>query len=708
MRVQLLGRVLEPLLSAAAREVLSRLNQPCLLLSAERTVVLANQWFRERFEDGEAEPEGRSLFAIAGGAFDIPEVRALFDEVAVAGPIHQRQVEIRFPGVGARRLQVGIIPLQGWTFASSFTVLVLHDETDRVRLAEQRARLSRAVEHARDAIVIADAAGMIEYVNPAFERLTGIQPTAAVGRPVTGVLQLPTRTLARLGAGVRRHGHWSGVLSGWRADAGTYELDVVASEVRGEEDRTVGYVAVGRDLGPERVLERRIDSERAERATVAFALARLHPMATAEEAAAALCRELSGLPWVDAVAVIDFSPSEKAIPIAVEGPLGVPLHRHVALPSAVGLRLRERLASGPWVDDLALTRSANGDDPYLDAWWRVGVMTLAHVPLQDQKRRDLALLVVGTRLPGGTEEMAKVVPTIVELGAFAEAMVGPKLSQHRDRMRAQRRIWDVVAAGSFRPVFQPIVDLRAGTVVGYEALTRFEDGTPPTEFFAEARAVGLDIVLERAVTEAALAASAGLPRGPWLSLNLSPTHLLSRRPGPFPPGPRSREIVVEIAEQTAIDDYARLREVVDSLRADGVGIAVDDVGVGFDSLRRLLELRPDFIKLDVSLTRGLDGDSLRQALVGAMVLFAQEAHCGLIAEGVERPAEREVLSRLGVGYGQGYLLGPPEPAADRVRRTPTRAVAGPMTTIAARSGRSGASRALRPGTLTQRVDRPSD
>lgn len=664
MPLRLLGRAIEPLLSGAAHEVLLRLNQPCLLLASDLSVVFANPWFRESFLAEGEEPEGTPLFAIAGGAFDTPEVRALFDEVAAAGPVHQRQLIASFPRLGSRTLQVGIIPIRGRTFRTSLTVLVFQDETDRVRDVAERARLAQAVEHAGDAIVMTDTVGRIEYVNPAFETATGIRPEDAVGRPATAVLQLPVRALARLVRSVRRHGYWSGVISGWRPDSGIYEVDVLASAVRGADGLTVGYVMVGRDLSRERVLKRRIESERAERANLAFSLARLHPMAAPEEAAAALCNELYRLQWVDAVAIVNFSPWGAAIPIAVAAPLGVPLRRDVALPPPVAARLRERLSTGPWVDDLAIERLGAGDDPYLDAWWRVGVTTIANVPLRGQDGPGPALLLVGTRLAGGTDELTHLLPTIVELGAFAGAMVGPKLEQHNDRVVAQRKVWNVLATSPFHPVFQPIVSLQAGTVAGFEALTRFDDGTPPAERFAEARAVGLDLVLERACVDAALGASSSLPEGAWLSLNVTPAFLLSRPDGnPLRLKDRSRRIVLEIAEQTAISDYSRLRAMVEKLRADGIAIAVDDTGVGFDTLRRLLELQPDFIKLDISLIKGLDGDRVRQALVLAMVRFAHEAGAQLIAEGVERAAERDVLSGLGVPYAQGFLLGRPVPAA---------------------------------------------
>lgn len=660
MSLRILERAVRPLLRRIVDEVLLRLNEPSLLLTPDLRVIRANPWFRDSFlRDGE-EPEGETLFSIAGGAFDSPELHRLLDEVAAAGPVHQRPLRVTLPGIGSRSLQVGIVPIRGGSFVSPYTVLVAHDDTEQRQIADERARLVQAVEHAYDAVVITDRVGQIEFANPAFEVATGIQRNDAVGRLATTVLQLSARTLARLVAGVRRQGYWSGVISGWRRDGGPYEIEVVASEVRGPDGDTTGYVAVGRDRSRELTLERRIETERADRARLAFALARLRSKAGPEETAAALCDEIARLPWVKGVAIINLAAPGGAIPVAVNAPLGAPLRRDIALPVSVTARLRERLASGAWTDDLASGHQIDPENAYLEAWWRLGVTTLANAPLHGEAGPSTALLTVAARLSGDTEELAVLLPTIVELGAFAGAMVVPKLEQHNGRVLAQRRIWNVVDRGAFRPVFQPIVNLASEAVVGFEALTRFDDGTPPEELFAEARSVGLEVVLERACIQAALAASGSLPEGAWLSLNVSPSYL-QRRSGrdPLGTGHGSRRLVVEITESSAIEDYGRLRETISRLRDQGVAVAVDDAGVGFDSLRRLLELRPDFIKLDRSLIRSLARDRVQQALVSAMAQFARDAGAEIIAEGVERSAQRDALVRLGVPLGQGFLLGRP-------------------------------------------------
>ena len=126
-------------------------------------------------------------------------------------------------------------------------------------------------------------------------------------------------------------------------------------------------------------------------------------------------------------------------------------------------------------------------------------------------------------------------------------------------------------------------------------------------------------------------------------------------------GAESSRLVAEITEHAPIDDYARLGEAVGKLRAHGMRLAIDDAGAGYSSLRNILELRPDMIKLDSSLVRDIDSDRSKQALASGLISFAAEIGSGIVAEGIESEPELERLVTLGVEHGQGYLLGRPAP-----------------------------------------------
>ena len=213
-----------------------------------------------------------------------------------------------------------------------------------------------------------------------------------------------------------------------------------------------------------------------------------------------------------------------------------------------------------------------------------------------------------------------------------------------------------------RHAYQPIVDLHVGTVVGYEALARFGSGQrSPQAFFAAADQLGRRPDLEAHLLERALGAAAGLPAGCFLAVNVGPDLLASdpvwsvlRRHGAL------EGIVLELTEHSPVDNLIALRRRVDQLREQGALLALDDVGAGWSGLAQMTALRPDIVKLDKSIIRGLADDEVKLALVELMAGFADRIGSRLLAEGVEQPQELQALSRLGMGLGQGWLLGRPQ------------------------------------------------
>jgi EAL domain-containing protein (putative c-di-GMP-specific phosphodiesterase class I) len=117
--------------------------------------------------------------------------------------------------------------------------------------------------------------------------------------------------------------------------------------------------------------------------------------------------------------------------------------------------------------------------------------------------------------------------------------------------------------------------------------------------------------------------------------------------------------VVEVTEKNVVEDFALMRDVVKRLRARGFRVAVDDAGAGYSGLQTMVEIEPDFIKLDISLTRGIEESVVRQKLVGTLSDFCRNAGIGLIAEGIEHRDQLDVLNDLGVPFAQGYLFARP-------------------------------------------------
>ena len=235
----------------------------------------------------------------------------------------------------------------------------------------------------------------------------------------------------------------------------------------------------------------------------------------------------------------------------------------------------------------------------------------------------------------------------------------PRLDPEEASARMER-IGRVLGAGGPDLVFQPVVRLATGGIEGYEALARFgEGGRGPDEWFAEAATVGSLVELELATARLALAQLERIPEGGLLFLNLSPSTVTSPALRRELGGAAAGRIVLEVTERAPVADYPALREALDVLRGTGVRFAVDDAGAGWASLQHVLELSPDFIKLDRALVRGVEDDPSRRTLIEGLLPVAAGMDARVIAEGIEGAAQLEALRELGVPLGQGFFLGRP-------------------------------------------------
>jgi len=231
-------------------------------------------------------------------------------------------------------------------------------------------------------------------------------------------------------------------------------------------------------------------------------------------------------------------------------------------------------------------------------------------------------------------------------------------------LRKAAHIQQLLEPGAIEPVYQPIVRLSDLEVIGYEGLARFPyaDGLshmPPDVTLAAAGEIGLREDLEVACW-GAMAKAGSPPGGRLLFVNISP-HVLGH-PGLAELADKlPSRLVIEITEQSEVTDYAELRERLAPWVARGAALAVDDTGAGYASLEHVVELRPDFLKLTRSLVADIDKDANRQALLRALMAFAKEVGAGIVAEGVEREEEMQVLREAEVDYAQGWLFGKPGP-----------------------------------------------
>jgi len=566
---------------------------------------------------------------------------------------------------------------------------VAKDVTARKAAQLELARLGAAIDHATDGVIVTDAEERIVYVNPAFERITGHASEDVHGRAVADVPGAVGFARALAKARSDRDDGWRGDVVTRRRDGSDLICETTISPIVVEGQSGPGFVTIQRDVTRERTAEKAAERRERERALIAETLSTLRAGTTPEVTAASVCSQMVKVPEVAIASVITFDMDECATVLGQ-------VHRSGA--GMPGLRLgpgrseylRVRAEAGPWVERW----SVDGEHPYRDMFAELDIRANAYAPIVVDGK-PIGVLVAGSDLRDSIGRMTERLPALLEFGAITATLLAGAVADRwaTDAERATLR--GIIEARGFEPVFQPIVELDSGEVRGYEALTRFADGTPPEERFEQAHLVGMGLELERACLQVVFEASGNLPLGPWLNVNVSPELVLAGLVEDLLPA-GDRAIVLEITEHQAITDYESFRNAMQPMR-DRVRLAVDDAGAGFSSLRHIVELAPAMVKLDRSLIAGIAEDGAREAVVTGMVRFAESAGHMLLAEGVETRAELAALRRLGVPLGQGYLLGRPEPmAAATEGATPNaspdrRRPAGPRSRPSA-----GARRALRP------------
>ncbi|MEW6109111.1 MAG: GGDEF domain-containing phosphodiesterase [Nitrospirota bacterium] len=245
-------------------------------------------------------------------------------------------------------------------------------------------------------------------------------------------------------------------------------------------------------------------------------------------------------------------------------------------------------------------------------------------------------------------------------------------------MRNKEKLQELILKESIRTVFHPIVDLSKNEIVGYEALTRGPEGTEyenPYILFDAAAETDLLFELDRLCRKKALQNAKDISPRHKLFLNCLPSAVLDPefrdsylksfleelKLNPF-------NIVLEVTEREAIEQYDLFREAVKYYSDLGFAIAVDDTGAGYSSLETVVELKPQFIKLDISIVRGIDKNILKQELIKAIMGLSKEMNSTVIAEGIETEEELKTLKHIGISVGQGFLFAKPAPAFPNIYR----------------------------------------
>ena len=506
-------------------------------------------------------------------------------------------------------------------------------------------------------VATVDTEGCISYANPALCALSGRADADLIGRPVCDLLPVGTRLAPGqpLPEGFLVSDLEHPVASEVVTQSGTRRAVVVSAILlRDRAGATLGAVILGQDVTQDRAAHWELEQKLRDRAEVAGAIARLRPGETTEETAKAICGELCGLDGADFSVLIVFTSLGGATVLAVTARESFPVSAGDNLPAVRASYLIERAAEGPWAERW---RKRVEDGSYGETLTQANVQSVAYAPIC-YGQHTLGVLLVGSVNPARAEATIENLSAIAEFGSAASTLLALDLNAEQLAAEHHARIQTIIDTTAFRPVFQPIVDVRTHQVVGYEALTRFSDGVPPDTQFSTAWSVGLGAELEFATLELAIRVGRGLPPGLWLNVNASPLILSQADRVRTILNQSDRPLVLEITEHDVITDYAAIRIALQQLGA--VRVAVDDAGAGTANFQHIVELQPDFIKVDIGLIRRVNSDPARQAMIVALAHFARVTGSELIAEGVETRAEATTLNSLGgVAFAQGYWYGRP-------------------------------------------------
>ena len=515
-------------------------------------------------------------------------------------------------------------------------------------LAASELRYRALFERAGDAILIMDDDARYVDANDSAATMLGVSRQDIIGRTLNdfAVESLSDDVWTAFKAAGETRGELR--LRRPNGDIREAEFDAVASISPGL------HLSVLRDVTD----RRRIDKQRAR---ILDALRRLSPGDGPEETANAICAEIVDNGDFKTAAIFAFEHEGSVAALGARfsggdgGILGPLTRRRLGV-------LKSKAAAGPWVDDW----TSSGEARARAKMARLGIRASAFAPIESDGHLIAVLAATGDE---GSAELAEQVPALVEFAALASSLLGPGLRRRSEQAEERARIRTIISTRAFRSVFQPIIDMATEEVLGYEALTRFSDGTRPDRVFQAAAAVGVGLELEVATIDMALDVMKPLPADCFLDINVSPDLVMARKGLRALLRRSTARVVLEVTEHVDVQDYAGLRAAIKTLGKD-VRFAVDDAGAGFASMRHILELAPSHVKLDRGLVARIDTDPARQALVAGLVHFAEAIDVMLIAEGVETRAECQTLIRLGVRVGQGFLFGRPAPIGEIVAARP--------------------------------------
>lgn len=241
--------------------------------------------------------------------------------------------------------------------------------------------------------------------------------------------------------------------------------------------------------------------------------------------------------------------------------------------------------------------------------------------------------------------------------------------QDQEHWNLQVELDRMLKERSIKSVYQPITKLADGKIFGYESLTRCPEGSlfdGPLALFKFAERHHQDFALDRLARETAIRYCPELETKQKIFMNVSmgimnDPHFVSGQTVRWlqERGLKPDQVVLELTERSSIDDFNAAKKILVHYRDQGYEIAIDDAGAGYSSLQSIVELNPDYIKVDRSLISNADQDEMKKHMLRTFIRYAKRMNIRTVAEGIERPEELRLVRAIGFDYGQGYLLGRP-------------------------------------------------
>ena len=619
---------------------------------------------------------------------DVPRLRDAIDALKRGDEAFRLELRMRAPEGGWRWFESHAMVTERDRRDGPTRLLgVLVDVTEQ-QTAQERQRLSASLfQHLHEGLLITDADHRVLDVNPTYSQITGASRKELLGTVPTLLQPAAPGTAAHqqqtaMWASLRAVGTWRGEVVERRRNGNPCAMQVTISSVLGPDDAVRYHVLVISDI-----TEQRLQRERLERQAHFDELTRLPNRSRMSQmlADAMAASEREGC--LLAVCYLDldhFKPVNDRFGHAAGDRLLVEL----------GQRLRSALrSSAVWSDSVARL----GGDEF--------VLLLRAATLEECRlavERVLRVIAQPYQVAAGAEPVritASMGATVYPLDRSDadtllrhadHAMYGAKQSgrngylffdpEHSRRTEARvlaiGRVQEALDNHELRLYFQPKVDMRRGTVLGVEALLRWkhpEHGViPPAQFLPLIEHTGLsssvgDWVLEHALEHLAHWQGAGLDIS--VSVNVSARHLqepdFAQRLGDLlarQKQPLGSRLELEVLESAALTDVDHTSDLLERCRRLGVRFSLDDFGTGYSTLTYLKRLPVDVLKIDRSFVHNMLDDAQDLAIVEGVIGLARTFGCGLVAEGVETPAQARTLIDLGCDIGQGAGIASPMPA----------------------------------------------